>query len=224
MLTGVAGFIGSGLCGRLLQNGHRVVGIDNLNDYYDVGLKKARLSLFSSNPAFHFVEGDISDRGGGMEDFFREHVNRSGPVKVAHMAAQAGVRYSLQKPHVYMDSNLIGFLNILEGCRHSSVDHLVYASSISVYGLNSSLPYSVHEGADRPLSLYAATKKANELMAHSYSHLFGLPTTGLRFFTVYGPWGRPDIAIFDFTRSFSQRRAHRRLQWWPPREGFHVHR
>jgi UDP-glucuronate 4-epimerase len=195
MVTGSAGFIGRALSLRLLQRGDEVVGVDNLNDYYDVELKKARLSHLSCNSNFADIRADISD-GETLAHVFREHK----PQRVVNLAAQAGVRYSLENPHAYMSSNLIGFLNILEGCRHTDVEHLVYASSSSVYGANTSMPFSVHDNVDHPLSLYAASKKSNELMAHSYSHLFGLSTTGLRFFTVYGPWGRPDMALFLFTK------------------------
>jgi UDP-glucuronate 4-epimerase len=195
MVTGSAGFIGRALSLRLLQRGDEVVGVDNLNDYYDVELKKARLSHLTGNPNFTDIRADISD-GETLAHVFREHK----PQRVVNLAAQAGVRYSLENPHAYMSSNLIGFLNILEGCRHNDVEHLVYASSSSVYGANTSMPFSVHDNVDHPLSLYAASKKSNELMAHTYSHLFGLPTTGLRFFTVYGPWGRPDMALFLFTK------------------------
>ena len=196
LVTGCAGFIGFHLALRLLRDGTPVLGVDNLNSYYDPGLKRARLKLLSAQPGFTFVEADIVDAA-AMKQLFDRH----RPDRVAHLAAQAGVRYSLENPRAYTDSNITGFLNILEGCRHQEVRHLVYASSSSVYGLNSTLPFSVHQNVDHPVSLYAATKKANELMAHSYSHLFGLPTTGLRFFTVYGPWGRPDMALFLFTKA-----------------------
>jgi UDP-glucuronate 4-epimerase len=196
LVTGSAGFIGRALSLRLLQRGDEVVGVDNLNDYYDVELKKARLSHLTSNPNFTDMRADISD-GETLAQVFREHK----PQRVVNLAAQAGVRYSLENPHAYMSSNLVGFLNILEGCRYNDVEHLVYASSSSVYGANTSMPFSVHDNVDHPLSLYAASKKSNELMAHTYSHLFGLPTTGLRFFTVYGPWGRPDMALFLFTKN-----------------------
>ncbi len=196
LVTGAAGFIGFHLCQRLLERGDEVVGLDNLNDYYDVSLKHARLAQIENQPNFRLVKMDLADRE-GIADLFRiesfDHV--------VNLAAQAGVRYSLLNPHAYVDSNLQGFMNILEGCRHSQVGHLVYASSSSVYGANTSMPFSVHDNVDHPLSLYAASKKANELMAHTYSHLYGLPTTGLRFFTVYGPWGRPDMALFLFTRA-----------------------
>jgi UDP-glucuronate 4-epimerase len=195
MVTGSAGFIGRALSLRLLQRGDEVVGVDNLNDYYDVELKKARLSHLTGNSNFTDIRADISD-GETLAHVFLEHK----PQRVVNLAAQAGVRYSLENPHAYMKSNLVGFLNILEGCRHNDVEHLVYASSSSVYGANTSMPFSVHDNVDHPLSLYAASKKSNELMGHTYSHLFGLPTTGLRFFTVYGPWGRPDMALFLFTK------------------------
>lgn len=173
-----------------------MIGLDNLNDYYDVSLKEARLAKLSGRPGFRFHRLELSDRA-GMEALFAQEK----PQRVIHLAAQAGVRYSIQNPHAYVDSNLVGFMNILEGCRHHGVEHLVYASSSSVYGANTTMPFSVHHTVDHPLSLYAATKKANELMAHTYSHLYRLPTTGLRFFTVYGPWGRPDMAMFLFTKA-----------------------
>ena len=196
LVTGAAGFIGMHVCERLLARGDEVVGIDNLNDYYEVSLKEARLARLTPNTAFHFQKLDIADRSGMSALFDKEN-----PQRVVHLAAQAGVRYSLTNPHAYADSNLVGFVNILEGCRHAKVEHLVYASSSSVYGGNTKLPFSEHDSVDHPVSLYAATKKANELMAHTYSHLYGLPTTGLRFFTVYGPWGRPDMALFLFTKA-----------------------
>lgn len=195
LVTGAAGFIGFHVCGRLLQAGHQVVGIDNLNDYYEVSLKQARLDLLRSS-AFSFHKIDLADREAMSHLFASEKFDR-----VIHLAAQAGVRYSLQNPHVYADSNLIGHLNVLEGCRHNKVQHLLYASSSSVYGLNRKMPFSTDDSVDHPVSLYAATKKANELMSHTYSHLYDLPTTGLRFFTVYGPWGRPDMALFKFTKA-----------------------
>jgi len=195
LVTGVAGFIGSQTARALLARGDHVIGIDNLNDYYDVNLKLARLDLLKGRNNFHFIKADLGERG-EIEAAFAEH----RPERVINLAAQAGVRYALQNPRSYVDSNLVGFLNILEGCRHHGVEHLVYASSSSVYGANTRMPYSVHDNVDHPLSLYAASKKANELMAHSYSHLFHLPVTGLRFFTVYGPWGRPDMSLFLFTR------------------------
>ncbi len=196
LVTGAAGFIGMTTSLRLLARGDEVVGLDNLNDYYDVNLKLNRLKRLTPHARFRFVKLDVGDRLGMAELFAAEKFDR-----VIHLAAQAGVRYSLQNPHAYVDSNLIGFVNILEGCRHSGVQHLVYASSSSVYGGNTRMPFSEHDSVDHPVSLYAATKKANELMAHTYSHLYGLPTTGLRFFTVYGPWGRPDMALFLFTRA-----------------------
>lgn len=195
LVTGAAGFIGFHVSKRLLAAGHQVVGIDNLNDYYDVSLKLARLELLV-HPDFHFHKIDLADREGMASIFASEHFER-----VIHLAAQAGVRYSLENPHAYADSNLIGFLNILEGCRHNKIQHLLYASSSSVYGLNQKMPFSTDDSVDHPISFYAATKKANELMAHTYSHLYGIPTTGLRFFTVYGPWGRPDMALFKFTKA-----------------------
>ncbi|WP_265553560.1 NAD-dependent epimerase [Serratia grimesii] len=196
LVTGAAGFIGYHAAERLLAAGHQVVGIDNLNDYYDVGLKMARLDLLADKPAFQFIKLDLADRE-GMAKLFAEHKFQ----RVIHLGAQAGVRYSLENPLAYADTNLIGHLNVLEGCRHNKVEHLLYASSSSVYGLNRKLPFATEDSVDHPISLYAATKKANELMSHSYSHLYGLPTTGLRFFTVYGPWGRPDMALFKFTKA-----------------------
>lgn len=196
LVTGAAGFIGYHVSRRLLERGDTVAALDNLNDYYDVGLKKARLKQLEASPNFRFVKLDLADREGVNELFRREK-----PRRVIHLAAQAGVRYSLTNPHSYVTSNLVGFLNILEACRHGKVEHLVYASSSSVYGANTRMPFSVHDNVDHPVSLYAATKKSNELMAHSYSHLYRMPVTGLRFFTVYGPWGRPDMAIFLFTRA-----------------------
>ena len=190
LVTGAAGFIGFHLIKKLIQQGETVVGIDNLNDYYDVALKEARLNLLNQLDNFSFSFIDLADREKIAQLFEAEKFDR-----VIHLAAQAGVRYSLINPFSYADSNLTGFLTILEGCRHNNVKHLVYASSSSVYGLNDELPFSPHDQANHPVSLYAATKKANELMAHSYSHLYGIPTTGLRFFTVYGPWGRPDMAL-----------------------------
>ena len=202
MVTGIAGFIGFHLGKRLLERGDEVVGLDNLNPYYDVPLKEARLALLlDQRPKIRFRKLDLADREGVAQVFDDER-----PDIVVNLAAQAGVRYSLQNPHVYVDSNLVGFANILEGCRHWSVRHLVFASSSSVYGANTKVPFSVHDNADHPVSLYAATKKANELMAHSYAHLYGLPTTGLRFFTVYGPWGRPDMAYFKFTKAILEGR------------------
>lgn len=196
LVTGVAGFIGFHVAQRLLARGDTVVGIDNLNPYYDVRLKEARLARLTNRSGFHFLQLDLADRD-GMTRLFADH----RPERVIHLAAQAGVRYSLTNPHAYIESNLVGFLHILEGCRHGEVQHLVYASSSSVYGANTKMPFSVHDNVDHPVSLYAASKKANELMAHTYSHLYGLPTTGLRFFTVYGPWGRPDMALFLFTQA-----------------------
>ena len=195
LVTGAGGFIGFHVSQRLLKDGHHVVGIDNLNDYYDVSLKQARLNLLQSS-LFTFHKMDLADRPQMEQLFVSEKFDR-----VIHLAAQAGVRYSLENPHAYADSNLLGFLNILEGCRHNKVQHLIYASSSSVYGLNRKMPFSTDDSVDHPVSLYAATKKANELMAHTYAHLYGIPTTGLRFFTVYGPWGRPDMALFKFTKA-----------------------
>lgn len=196
LVTGAAGFIGSHLSLRLLERGDHVVGIDNLNDYYDVGLKKARLARLQLYPDFVFEQVDIADR----DEMHRIFATNAFDA-VVNLAAQAGVRYSLINPQAYIDANIHGFTNILEGCRHGGVKHLLYASSSSVYGSNTKMPFSVHDNVDHPVSLYAATKKSNELMAHTYSHLFGLPTTGLRFFTVYGPWGRPDMALFLFTKA-----------------------
>ena len=201
LVTGAAGFIGMHVCERLLARGDEVVGVDNLNDYYDVALKEARLGRLTPNARFRLSRLDIADRAGIAALFAVER-----PQRVVNLAAQAGVRYSLQNPHAYVDSNLVGFVNILEGCRHSGVEHLVYASSSSIYGGNERMPFSEHDNVDHPVSLYAATKKANELMAHTYSHLFKLPTTGLRFFTVYGPWGRPDMALFLFARAILEDR------------------
>ena len=196
LVTGAAGFIGSATAERLLDRGDAVVGLDNLNDYYDVSLKQARLDRLLKCPGFRFERLDVADRDGMRQLFAGQSFER-----VVHLAAQAGVRYSIENPHAYVDSNLVGFMNVLEGCRHGGVGHLVYASSSSVYGANTALPFSVGDNVDHPLSMYAASKKANELMAHCYAHLYGLPVTGLRFFTVYGPWGRPDMALFLFTRS-----------------------
>ena len=196
LVTGAAGFIGMHTSERLLARGDTVVGIDNLNDYYDPALKHSRLARLTPQPGFSFIRLDVADRAGVDALFAAEKFDR-----VIHLAAQAGVRYSIQNPHAYVDSNLVGFVNILEGCRHHGVQHLVYASSSSVYGGNTKMPFAEHDSVDHPVSLYAATKKANELMAHTYSHLYGLPTTGLRFFTVYGPWGRPDMAYFSFTQA-----------------------
>lgn len=195
LLTGAAGFIGYHTSTKLLERGDEVIGVDNLNDYYDVSLKEARLANLQKYENFRFLKISVEDKN-GMENAFKE--NR--PQRVIHLAAQAGVRYSLVNPYAYIDSNIMGFINILEGCRHNHVEHLVYASSSSVYGGNTAMPFSEHDNIDHPVSLYAATKKSNELMAHTYSHLYRLPTTGLRFFTVYGPWGRPDMALFLFTK------------------------
>ncbi|ESA33994.1 uridine diphosphate galacturonate 4-epimerase [Leptolyngbya sp. Heron Island J] len=202
LVTGAAGFIGYHVAHSLLNQGHTVIGVDNLNTYYDVRLKQARLAQLNPYTEFHFYQLDIADRD-GLQRLFTNNT----PEQVIHLAAQAGVRYSLENPHVYADSNLVGFVNILEGCRQHQIQHLVFASSSSVYGANRHLPYAVSHNVDHPLSLYAATKKANELMAHTYSHLYGLPTTGLRFFTVYGPWGRPDMAPFKFTKAILEGRT-----------------
>ncbi len=196
LVTGAAGFIGMHVSQILLARGDQVVGLDNLNDYYDPTLKHNRLARLTGKPGFEFVKMDVADRP-GIEKLFKDHKFD----RVVHLAAQAGVRYSIENPHAYIDSNIVGFTNILEGCRHNGVQHLAYASSSSVYGGNTLMPFSEHHSVDHPVSLYAATKKANELMAHTYSHLFRLPTTGLRFFTVYGPWGRPDMALFLFTKA-----------------------
>ncbi len=196
LLTGAAGFIGFHLTQRLIKEGHEIIGLDNINDYYDVTLKYDRLKQLEGEKNFTFIKCTLEDRP-AMEKVFKEQEFST----VIHLAAQAGVRYSLENPHAYVDSNIVGFINILEGCRHKKVDHLIYASSSSVYGGNTQKPFSVRHNVDHPLSLYAASKKANELMAHTYSHLYGLPTTGLRFFTVYGPWGRPDMALFIFTKA-----------------------
>ena len=196
LITGVAGFIGFHVAERLLAQGHAVVGLDNLNDYYEVSLKLARLARIESRPNFRFIRLDLADRTVMAELFAREKFER-----VIHLGAQAGVRYSIDNPHAYADANLVGHLNVLEGCRQNGVGHLLYASSSSVYGLNRKTPFSTSDSVDHPVSLYAATKKANELMSHSYAHLYDLPTTGLRFFTVYGPWGRPDMALFKFTQA-----------------------
>jgi UDP-glucuronate 4-epimerase len=202
LVTGAAGFIGSALSIRLLERGDEVIGIDNLNDYYDVNLKLARLERLRDYQKFKFAKVEIADQQAMADLFAKEKVQR-----VMHLAAQAGVRYSLTNPHAYIDSNLVGFINILEGCRHQNIEHLAYASSSSVYGANTRMPFSIHDNIDHPVSLYAATKKANELMAHTYSHLYRLPTTGLRFFTVYGPWGRPDMSLFLFTRNILEGKA-----------------
>jgi UDP-glucuronate 4-epimerase len=195
LVTGAAGFIGFHTARVLLERGDTVIGLDNINDYYDVSLKQARLERLIAFPNFRFVKADLADRTAIADLFATER-----PHRVVHLAAQAGVRYAFDHPHAYADANLTGFLNILEGCRHNGVEHLLYASSSSVYGANTAMPFAVHQNVDHPLSLYGATKKCNELMAHSYAHLFRFPVTGLRFFTVYGPWGRPDMAIFTFTR------------------------
>ena len=196
LVTGSAGFIGSALSMRLLERGDEVIGIDNLNDYYDVSLKEARLARTLEHPGYTEARISLEDRT-SVEALFKEHK----PNRVVNLAAQAGVRYSLENPYAYIDTNIVGFINILECCRHNEVEHLVYASSSSVYGANTNMPFSVHNNVDHPVSLYAATKKSNELMAHTYSHLYQIPTTGLRFFTVYGPWGRPDMALFMFTKN-----------------------
>lgn len=201
LVTGAAGFIGFHVCRALLARGDQVFGLDNFNDYYDVQIKRDRLALISTNKRFELLETDFADRTAMAELFDRCSFDR-----VIHLGAQAGVRHSLTHPQAYVESNLVGFANILEGCRQQQVPHLIYASSSSVYGSNTKLPFSVHENVDHPLSLYAATKKSNELMAHAYSHLYGLPTTGLRFFTVYGPWGRPDMAVFLFTKAILEGR------------------
>ncbi len=201
LVTGVAGFIGYHVARRLLDRGDHVIGLDNLNGYYDVRLKEARLSRLTSDERFHFHKLDLADRN-GLRDLFADHSLK----RVVHLAAQAGVRYSLVNPHAYTESNIEGFLNILEGCRQSRIEHLVYASSSSVYGGNTKMPFSIHDNVDHPVSLYAASKKANELMAHCYAHLYQFPCTGLRFFTVYGPWGRPDMALFLFTKAILEGR------------------
>lgn len=202
LVTGAAGFIGFHLCKYLIERGENVIGIDNLNDYYDVTLKQARLAQLENQKNFQFYKLDIAERKAIAELFAS-----TKPDRVVHLAAQPGVRYSLKNPHAYVDSNLVGFVNILEGCRHCNVKHLVFASSSSVYGANTKMPFSPQDSVNHPVSLYGATKKANELMAHAYSHLYGLPTTGLRFFTVYGPWGRPDMATFLFTKAILEGKA-----------------
>lgn len=196
LVTGTAGFIGSHVALRLLERGDQVIGFDSLNDYYDVNLKKARLARFMDHPNYTHIHGDLADRA-VVEAAFSTH----RPQRVVNLAAQAGVRYAAENPHIYVASNVTGFLHVLEGCRHHDVEHLVFASTSSVYGANTNMPFSEHRSAEHPLTLYAATKKANEQMAHSYAHLYGIPSTGLRFFTVYGPWGRPDMALFLFTRA-----------------------
>jgi len=196
LVTGSAGFIGSALTLRLLARGDTVIGIDNHNDYYDPAIKEARIERFIDNPNYTHIRADLSDHQ-IIEEIFTNYK----PERVVNLAAQAGVRYSIENPLAYMNSNIVGFAHILEGCRHNDVEHLVYASTSSVYGANTSMPFSVHQNVDHPLSVYSASKKSNELMAHAYSHLYGLPTTGLRFFTVYGPWGRPDMALFLFTKA-----------------------
>jgi UDP-glucuronate 4-epimerase len=201
LVTGAAGFIGMHVAKRLLERGDEIIGIDNINDYYDPKLKLARLEQLKPFEKFTFIKMDIADRAAMEHLFARENFQR-----VVHLAAQAGVRYSIQNPHTYIESNILGFLHVLEGCRHHKVEHLVYASSSSVYGLNTKMPYSVSDNVDHPVSLYAATKKSNELMAHTYSHLYNLPSTGLRFFTVYGPWGRPDMAVYIFTKAILEGR------------------
>jgi UDP-glucuronate 4-epimerase len=201
LVTGAAGFIGFFVAQRLCHQGHQVIGLDNLNDYYDVNLKEARLALLRDQASFRFVQMDLADREGIARLFAKEKFDR-----VIHLAAQAGVRYSLDNPLTYIDSNLLGHATILEGCRHHQVEHLIYASSSSVYGMNKKMPFATEDSVDHPVSLYAATKKANELMSHTYSHLYNIPTTGLRFFTVYGPWGRPDMALFKFTKAILENR------------------
>ena len=201
LVTGAAGFIGFHLCLALLKKGNKIVGLDNINDYYDTKLKQDRLAILQKDPNFTFIKADLADKETVNKAFDQTNFDR-----VINLGAQAGVRYSLQNPDAYINSNIVGFLNILEACRHNKTAHLVYASSSSVYGMNTSMPFSVHDNVDHPVSLYAATKKSNELMAHTYSHLFGLPTTGLRFFTVYGPWGRPDMAPFLFTSAILEGR------------------
>jgi len=215
LVTGAAGFIGFHVARQLLAEGRLVAGLDSLNSYYDPALKQARLKILRENPRFSFVHADLADRP-SIARLFAEHRF----AEVIHLAAQAGVRYSIDHPHAYADANLEGFLNVLEGCRHNGCRHLVYASSSSVYGANAKLPFSVDDRADHPVSLYAATKKANELMAHSYSHLYDLPTTGLRFFTVYGPWGRPDMAIFSFAKAIIEGRPIKLFNYGKMRRDF----
>ena len=207
LVTGAAGFIGFHVASRLLESGRSVLGIDNLNDYYDPALKTARLANLAQHPAFRFVELDIADRAATAALFAEHRFSR-----VVHLAAQPGVRRSLSDPHAYVDANITGFLDILEGCRHNDCGHLVFASSSSVYGANTAMPFSTEQNVDHPVSLYGATKKANELMAHAYAHLFGIPCTGLRFFTVYGPWGRPDMAIWLFTAAIVAGKTHSPVQ------------
>ncbi len=215
LVTGAAGFIGFALARRLLEAGRGVVGVDSINDYYDPTLKEARLAVLHRFPEFRFQKLDLADRQAVRPLFGDGHF---GPV--VHLAAQAGVRYSLDHPHAYLDANLAGFLNVLEGCRHRQTEHLIFASSSSVYGTNTRLPFSVHDNVDHPISLYAATKKANELMAHAYSHLYGLPATGLRFFTVYGPWGRPDMAVFIFAKAIAEGRPIKLFNYGRARRDF----
>lgn len=215
LVTGAAGFIGSNLVRRLLDRGEFVVGIDNHNDYYDPSIKEARLARFVNHPNYKHLRIDLADRK-AIRDCFECYK----PQRVVNLAAQAGVRYSIENPLAYIDSNIVGFAHILEGCRHYGVDHLVYASSSSVYGANTAMPFSVHHNVDHPLSLYAASKKSNELMAHTYSHLYGLPTTGLRFFTVYGPWGRPDMALFKFTKAMLEGKSFQVFNYGKHRRDF----
>ena len=202
LVTGAAGFIGFNTSLKLLARGDEIIGLDNLNNYYDVQLKKDRLNQLKTHDNFSFIQMDLADKDGILNLFQTHKFN-----KVINLAAQAGVRYSIENPHAYIESNIVGFINILEGCRHTNVEHLAYASSSSVYGANTTMPFSIHHNVDHPLSLYAASKKSNELMAHTYSHLYNLPTTGLRFFTVYGPWGRPDMALFLFTKAILEDKA-----------------
>ena len=217
LVTGAAGFIGAGVCTQLLTRGDTVVGLDNLNDYYDVSLKEARLARLRTHAGFEFAKADVGDGPAVANVFGAGQFDR-----VVHLAAQAGVRYSIDNPVAYAQSNLLGFTHILEGCRHHEVEHLVYASSSSVYGANTELPFAEHHNVDHPVSFYAASKKANELMAHSYSHLYQLPVTGLRYFTVYGPWGRPDMALFKFTRNILCGPTDRRFQPRSPSSRFHL--
>jgi UDP-glucuronate 4-epimerase len=215
LVTGAAGFIGSALSLKLLERGDTVIGIDNHNDYYDPAIKEARLARHASHPNYTHLRIDLGDRK-GIEACFATHK----PQRVVNLAAQAGVRYSIENPLAYIDSNIVGFAHILEGCRHNGVEHLVYASSSSVYGANTAMPFSIHQNVDHPLSLYAASKKANELMAHTYSHLYGLATTGLRFFTVYGPWGRPDMALFKFTKAMLEGKSFQVFNYGKHRRDF----